>query len=227
LRRELLDRFGLTHKIMLPDVGTIIKAIPPSAVSRRLTASSGTKAAHPTARVVTGRRRATLSKIAANGVYWIYLTSKIRRIIPPVPSRLRDREAHIRTSFTSARSSLLSNRPPSKAYILTRLITLIATATLAAAVLFRSPSDFRVGVCMIVSVATITLAVRSLLTGKLLLTLLFLGVLGAFAPFHQPQFSHLVISILDMATMALFAASPIIFGKSAGPSVLKRPTGRL
>ncbi len=62
--------------------------------------------------------------------------------------------------------------------------------------------------CIIVSVATIALAVRSLLNGKLLLTLLFLGVLGVFAPFHQTQFSHLVISILDMATLALFAASP-------------------
>jgi hypothetical protein len=119
--------------------------------------------------------------------------------------------------FTSAPRSLLSNRPQLKAYVLTRPITLIATATLAAAVLFRFPSDFRVGVCIMVSVATITLAVRSLLTGKRLLALLFLGVLGAFTPFHQPQFSHLVLSILDMATMALFAASPIIFRKSAGP----------
>jgi hypothetical protein len=110
---------------------------------------------------------------------------------------------------------------------LTRLITLIATASLAAAVLVRSLSDFRVGVCIIVSVATITLTLRSLLTGKLLLTLLFLGVLGAFAPFHQAQFSHLVISILDMATLALFAASPIIFRKSAGPLALKHPTGKL
>jgi hypothetical protein len=128
---------------------------------------------------------------------------------------LRDREAYIRASFIAARASLFSNQPQSKAYILTRLVTLIATATLAAAVLFRSPSDFRVGVCIIVSVATITLAVRSILSGKLLLTALFLGVLGAFAPFHQLRFSHSIISILDMATLALFAASPIIFGKSA------------
>jgi len=101
-----------------------------------------------------------------------------------------------------------------------RLIALVAIATLAAAVLFRSPSDFRVGLCVIVSVATISSAVRCLVTGKLLLSLLFLGVLGAFAPFHQPQFSHSIISILDMATLALFAGSPIIFGKSAGSLVL-------
>jgi hypothetical protein len=35
------------------------------------------------------------------------------------------------------------------------------------------------------------------------------------------QFSHLVISILDMATLALLAASPMILGKSTSPFVLK------
>jgi len=113
----------------------------------------------------------------------------------------------------------------SKACILTRLITLIATATLGVAVWFRSPSEFRMGVCIIVSVAAITLAVRSLFSGKLAWTLLFLGVLGVFAPFHRTQFSHSISSILDMATLALLAASPIIFGKSTGPFVLKDPHG--
>jgi hypothetical protein len=137
---------------------------------------------------------------------------------------LRDREAPIRALFTFAAGSAPGSRPKSKAYILTRLITFTAIATLAAAVLFRSPLDFRMDLCIIVSVATIALAVRSLLSGKLLLTLLFLGVLGVFAPFHQTQFSHLVISILDMATLALFAASPILFGKSAGTLELNHPT---
>jgi len=167
------------------------------------------------------------STTADNSVYWVYLTSKIRQIEDIAPSRLGDREAHILGLFTSALRSSLSNQPQLKAYVLTRLMTLIATGTLAAAVLFHFPSDFRVGVCIIVSVATIALAVRSLLTGKLLLTLLFLGVLGAFAPFRPSQFSHLIISILDMATLALFAASPIIIRKSAGPLALKHPTGKL
>ena len=99
--------------------------------------------------------------------------------------------------------------------MLIRFMTLIATVTLAAAVLLPSPSDFRMGVCIIVSVAATTLAVRSLLIGKLLWTLLFAGVLGLFTPFHQTQSSHLIVSILDMATLALFAASPILLGKSA------------
>ena len=102
-----------------------------------------------------------------------------------------------------------------------RLITLIATVTLAAAVLFRSPSDFRMALCIVVSVAATMLAARSLLAGKLAWALLFLGVLGVFAPFHRTQFSHFLISILDMATLALLAASPIILRKSTRTFVLK------
>jgi hypothetical protein len=45
----------------------------------------------------------------------------------------------------------------------------------------------------------------------------------AFTPFHRTQFSHLLISVLDMATLALLAASPIILGKSTSPLVLKLP----
>jgi hypothetical protein len=93
--------------------------------------------------------------------------------------------------------------------------------TLAAAILFRFPSDFRTGVCSIVPVAAIALIVRSLFVGKLVSTLLFFGVLDIFTAFHRTQFSHLLISVLDMATLALFVASPIILGKSTSPSVLK------
>jgi hypothetical protein len=110
---------------------------------------------------------------------------------------------------------------------LTRLTTLIATATLASAVFFRFSSDFRVGVCIIVSVATLTLAVRSLLTGRFVWALLFASLLGLFTPFHPFQFSDVRTSILDMATLALFAASPIIFGKFACPLVLRRPAEKL
>jgi hypothetical protein len=106
---------------------------------------------------------------------------------------------------------------------LTRLITLIATATLAVAILFRFPSDFRMGVCIIVSVAAATVVFQSLFTGKFVWTLLFVGVLGVFTPFHRTQFSYFVISILDMATLALLAASPIMLAKSTSPFVLKQP----
>jgi hypothetical protein len=113
----------------------------------------------------------------------------------------------------------------SEACILTRLLTLIATITLAAAVLFRSPSDFRMAVCVVVSVAAAMVVIRCLFTGKLLWTLLFLGVLGIFTPFHRTQFSHFVISMLDMATLALLAASPMILGKSTNPFVFKHANG--
>jgi hypothetical protein len=110
---------------------------------------------------------------------------------------------------------------------LTRLITFIATVTLAAAVLFRFSFDSRTAVCIIVSAATTVLAVRSLLSGKLVWALLFLSVLGIFTPFQRGQFSHVHISILDMATLALFAASPMILRKSTRPLVLGAPQGKL
>jgi len=94
-------------------------------------------------------------------------------------------------------------------------------------VIFRYALDYRTLVCILVSLATIMLAVRSLLTGKLLWALLFAGVLGLFTPFHTTRLSHVNTSILDMATLALFAAAPIIFRKSAVPLALKHPTGKL
>jgi len=132
-------------------------------------------------------------------------------------------------AFTPEPNALLPDRLRlhSKARILTWLMTLIAMVTLAAAVLFRFPSDFRMGVCIIVSVAAATVVVRSLFTGKLVWTLLFLGVLGVFTPFHRTQFSHSLISILDMATLALLAASPTILRKSTSHGDLKHLQGKL
>jgi hypothetical protein len=93
-------------------------------------------------------------------------------------------------------------------------MALLATTVLALAVLFRSPSDYRMVLCIIVSAAATTLVVSCLLTGKLLWTIPFLGVLGVFTPFQVGRFPHQLISILDMASLALFAASPMILRKS-------------
>ena len=95
-------------------------------------------------------------------------------------------------------------------------MALIATAALAAAVLFRSPASFTAAVCVIVSMAAIAIAIRCFFIGKLVWALIFLGVLGMFTPFQQTQFSTLHTSVLDMATLALFAASPTILAKSPG-----------
>jgi hypothetical protein len=114
-----------------------------------------------------------------------------------------------------------------KRCILTRLMTLVATVILAAAVLFRSPSDFRMAVCINAAVSAATFAVRSLFTGKLVWTLLLLGVVGVFTPFHRNQFSALLTHMLDMATLALLAASPIILGKSTSLLVPKHLQGKL
>jgi hypothetical protein len=94
-------------------------------------------------------------------------------------------------------------------------------------VLFRYPLDYRTPVCIIVSLAAVTFCVRAFLAGKFVSGLLFVSVLGFFTPFHPTHLSHVSTSIVDMATLALFAASPIIFGKSAGPLALKQPAGKL
>jgi|SRR5208282_5333484 len=93
-------------------------------------------------------------------------------------------------------------------------MALLATATLALAVLFRSPVDSRMAVCIIVSLAAVTLVGRCLFGGKVLRALPFLIILGLFTPFQISRFSHELISILDMATLALFAASPMMLKKS-------------
>ncbi len=82
-------------------------------------------------------------------------------------------------------------------------------------------------VYIIVSVATTALAVRSLLNGKLVWALLFLGVLGVFTPFQRGQFSHVFISIFDLATLALFGVSPWLLRKSLMPRVSTQPPARL
>jgi hypothetical protein len=140
-------------------------------------------------------------------------------VVQLAPSRLRDREA---SSFVSARVpepfTLCFSRTRllhPKTRILTRLVTLISMATLALAVLWRSSPDYRMTVCFVVSAGAICLAVRSFSGGQFILGLLFLGALGVFTPFQSSQFSRALVPVLDMATLALFAASPLLIRKSA------------
>ena len=86
--------------------------------------------------------------------------------------------------------------------------------TLAAAVLWRSSPDYRMAVEVVVSVGAIVLAVSALSAHKIVWGLVFLGLLGLFTPFRSSQFSSTLISTFDMLTLALFAASPIMFRKS-------------
>jgi hypothetical protein len=106
-------------------------------------------------------------------------------------------------------------------------MTLLATAALAAAVLFRLSHDYRVSLSVIVSLAALTLVVRSLSTGKLVWALIFLVVLGIFTPFRSGQFSTAIVSILDLATLALFAASPMMLRQSRAPAVSSAMQGKL
>jgi hypothetical protein len=110
---------------------------------------------------------------------------------------------------------------------LTRLITLIAIATLAAAVLFQPSTGDRRAVCVIVSVAAVVLFMRSLFRGKVVIAALFLGVLCVFTPFRSSPFSYVLFSIFDLATLALFAASPIMLRKTLMPTVSSEPQGIL
>jgi len=103
--------------------------------------------------------------------------------------------------------------------MVTRIITLTATVALAAAVLFRLPPGQRMPLCIMVCLAALILAVRSLLLGKIVWALLFLGILGIFTPLRIDQFSHILVSVFDLATLALFAASPRIFRKPMLPAI--------
>ena len=71
------------------------------------------------------------------------------------------------------------------------------------------------------------LAVRALSNHKFIWGLVFLGVLGVFTPFRSGQFSQALVSILDMATLALFAASPIMLRKSLTAVASSPPVGVL
>jgi hypothetical protein len=101
-------------------------------------------------------------------------------------------------------------------------MTLLATAALAAAVLFRWSHDYRLSLSVIVCLAALTLVVRSLSTGKLVLALIFLGI---FTPFRSGQFSTAVVSVLDLATLALFAASPMMLRQSRVPAISSSTQG--
>jgi hypothetical protein len=100
---------------------------------------------------------------------------------------------------------------------LRKFTTLLTVATLAAAVLWRSSPDYRMAVGIVVSMGALVLAVHSLSAHKFVVGLLFLVVLGVFTPFRSGQFSSALVSTLDMATLALFAASPFVFRKPGIP----------
>jgi hypothetical protein len=104
-------------------------------------------------------------------------------------------------------------------------MTLIAMATLALAVLWRSSPDYRIAILVIVSVAAVMLAIRALSARKPIWGLVYLGVLGVFTPFRSSHFSHALVSTIDMATLALFAVSPIVLKKSRTPVVSSPPSG--
>jgi hypothetical protein len=105
-------------------------------------------------------------------------------------------------------------------------MTFISMATLVAAVLWRSSSDYRMTICVVVSVAAILLAIRSFSAGKIVWGLLFLGVLGVFTPFRSSTLPYSLASIFDMATLALFALSPLAFRSSVLTTVPKPSVGR-
>jgi hypothetical protein len=100
---------------------------------------------------------------------------------------------------------------------LIKVLTLLSIVTLAITVLGRSVFDTRLPISVIVSLGGIVLAARALSTRKVLWAVAFLGVIGVFTPFRSTQFSQSWLAILDMAALALFAVSPILFRPSPIP----------
>lgn len=65
-----------------------------------------------------------------------------------------------------------------------------------------------------VSVGAITLVIRCLLTRRVAWALPFLGILGMFTPFQISRFSPKFLTLIDMASLVLFAAVPLILKKT-------------
>ena len=110
---------------------------------------------------------------------------------------------------------------------LKRIIPLISIATLAIAVLGGSFPMHRLPISIIVSVGGVLLAVRAFSAGKPIWAFLFLAVVGVFTPFQIGQFSHALVPILDMATLALFAISPFMCRTSVNPVVIASLPGSM
>jgi hypothetical protein len=100
-------------------------------------------------------------------------------------------------------------------------------ATLAGAVLWESSPDYRMVVAVIVSGAAIMLAVQAFSSRKFIWGLVFLGVLGIFTPFQRGRFPGVLVAVLDIATLALFAVSPIVLRKSFTPAASSILSGNL
>ena len=132
-------------------------------------------------------------------------------------------------SVTPEQDTLLHDREQlhSKACILMRVITLIGTVTLAAAILFRSPSDLRMGVFIIVSVAAPTLAVRSPLNWQVRLDTALPASSGRIYVVPAGSVFPLHLHIRDGASGFFrgFANNP--FGRSTSRWVLKHPTNNI
>jgi len=107
---------------------------------------------------------------------------------------------------------------------LTRLVTFISMGTLALAVLWRWSSPvYRTPVGVMVSAAAILLAIRALSARKFVWGFAFLGLLGVFTPFRSGHLSPALVTTFDMATLALFAISPIVLKRSPTIAVLWQP----
>jgi hypothetical protein len=163
------------------------------------------------------------STIAANSVYHIYLTSKIRRTTPSCAFAIeRSRGACSRRAYplyshsTPSCAPIVESVHPDSRHHSSRPLPLQHRCYFAI--------RWTIG-CL--SAAAAAVSVRAALTGKFVSALLFASVLGIFTPFHPTQFSYVRTVVVDMATLTLFAASPIVFRKSAGPLALKHTTGKL
>jgi hypothetical protein len=84
---------------------------------------------------------------------------------------------------------------------------------LAIAALLRPPAEYRLAVSLVVCAGALWLAVRSLIFGKLVCGAAFGAVLAVFTPLRPGHWSPALVTGLDMASLALVAASPIMLKK--------------
>jgi hypothetical protein len=99
-------------------------------------------------------------------------------------------------------------------------MTFASMTALAPAVLWRFSRAYRTPVCGIASLAAILLAIRALSARQFIWGFAFLGIRGGFTPFWSGHLSPALLTTFDMATLALFAISPVVLKRSSTVAVL-------
>jgi hypothetical protein len=98
-------------------------------------------------------------------------------------------------------------------WALTQFMTRVTLVILAVAALWRPSAEYRLTVSLVVCAGALLLTVRSFVIGKFVWGAAFVAVLAVFTPFRTGHWSPALVTSLDLAALALVAASPFMLRK--------------